>query len=446
MSDDEREEIRTKVKPSGTSARIRIPLGKRMKVVLEQARARILQMEDVCFGTDRCILLPALPELGEPEDPRGQRDGLAVAAAAMAFSQLHPERFLLVAGHTDSVGSKSYNLELSEKRAANVLLYLQGEQDKWAAHCDEHFARADFKRVHLWAATMLGWDCDPGPLNEAWNGHTKAARDVFRRNCEEELGVTLEHNVEQNPGDWSAIYGLYERHLAKVLRVKVEELTQIREGFKYTDPAAIGCGEAWPVDALGVDEHASADNRRVDLLFFDEDEIPDDLGGDPPGLAVYGQNAFKPEYIPVGAFGDPAGLADFELLLELRDHWIVERVASKDYKITGPLPDSTHVREGTTDANGRLREMELAVGEYLVECDGGFTVAGSRLTRLLRSDDDYDVHRLHGHSKEVEPTQSIEYEDPWVVPQPGDFVDHALDEDFDEEEEGDEDEDEEDDE
>lgn len=445
MSDDEtRIELRTRLDANGVAGRVRITLGQRHRLVLERPRARVLQMEDVCFGTDRCLLLPAIPETGgtDVEEPRGQRDGLAVIAATLAFAQLHPTRSLLIAGHTDSVGSTDYNLELSQKRATNVLLYLQGDREGWAAHCTEHYARADFKRVHLWAKRVLGWDTDPGPLDEAWNAKTKAARDAFRRRCEQELGVTLQHGVAQNEGDWAAIYDLHDRHLASILRVAVDDLAQLRGDLKYTEPAAIGCGETWPVDALGVDDHASAGNRRVDVLFFDQDEIPDDVEGDPPGVAVYGSKTFKPEYIPVAPLGDPSGLVDFELLLELRDHWFVEPIAFAPYEIRGPLPERTYVRTGATDGQGRLREAELAVGEYLVLCDGGFTVAGSRLTPILRADLHPDVHRLHGHGADVDPGRSFEYPDSWVVLNAGegDFVGHPLDEDFDEQKPDDEEE------
>ena len=430
-------ELRTKLGLDGVANRVLINIGQRHHLVLERPRTRILQFEDVCFGTARCLLVPSLPGPGVSDDQglRGQRDGLAVIAATLAFSQLHPTRSLLVAGHTDSVGSAANNLALAENRALNVLLYLQGDRRPWAAHCDEHFARADFKRVHLWAKHMLGWDTDPGPLDETWNGRTKQARDEFRRKSEEELGVTLKHDVAQNQDDWAAIFGLYDRHLASMLRVEVGDLAQLREELILTSPGSIGCGESWPVDALGIDKHASADNRRVDVLFFDRDEIPDDVLGDPAGVAVYGGRTFKPEYIPVGALGDPAGIADFELRLELRDHWLVEPVALAPYEIRGPLPERRHVRTGTTDDCGRLHEPELSVGEYLVLCDDGFTVAGARLTQILRSGLKPDVHRLHGHGADERPDRSVEYADCWVVLNagPGDFVDHPLDEDFDEE-------------
>jgi hypothetical protein len=402
--DDERERLGAPLQPSGVSRRVPIRLGRRYQVVLERPRARILQLEDVCFGTDRCVLLPALPGATDHdiEESRGQRDGLAVVAATLAFAQLHPTRFLLVAGHTDSVGAKSYNLDLSERRAHNVRLYLEGDRASWAAHADAQASKSDRDHVRAWAKQVL--------------------------------------EIEDVEQAWASIYDLYDQHLASILRVPTEDLAKLREDLTFTDPASIGCGEEFPVEAFGVDGHACADNRRVDVLFFDRDELPGDLGGDPPGAAVYGPNRYKPEYIPVGALGG-AGRADFELLLELRDHYFVEPVASKPYEIRGPLPERTHVRTGTTDQHGRLREAELAVGEYLVLCDGGFTVAGSRLTEILRRDVAPDVHRLHGYDADTPPVRSVEYADPWIVLNAGagDFIAGPLAEDFDDLEVADED-------
>ena len=271
-----------------------------------------------------------------------------------------------------------------------MLLYLQGDRDGWAAHADEHGNKDDRDHVRSWAAQVLG--------------------------------------VADAPDDWAAMFDLYDQHLAAILRVPAEDLAKLRQDVSFTDPAALGCGEEFPVDAVGVDGHASADNRRVDVLFFDEEELPEDLGAEPPGVAVYGGDRYKREYMPVGALGSPAGHADFELFLELRDHFFVKSIASKPYEVRGPLPESTHVRAGVTDAKGRLREAELGVGEYLVLCDGGFTVAGSRLTEVLRRDVAADVHRLHGHGEDEGAGRSFEYADSYVVfnAGPGDFIEGPL--------------------
>ncbi len=66
---------------------------------------------DIRFALDSAILTPAA---------KRQLDTLA---AAMRWSGLDGARFLLV-GHTDAVGTRAYNLALSERRAAAVRRYL----------------------------------------------------------------------------------------------------------------------------------------------------------------------------------------------------------------------------------------------------------------------------------------------------------------------------------
>lgn len=48
----------------------------------------------------------------------------AVLAEAGTFMREHPEARVVLAGHTDSIGSKTYNMKLSHKRAASVRNYL----------------------------------------------------------------------------------------------------------------------------------------------------------------------------------------------------------------------------------------------------------------------------------------------------------------------------------
>jgi outer membrane protein OmpA-like peptidoglycan-associated protein len=78
-------------------------------VTRDTARGLVSTMPDVLFETNSFILKPAA------------RESLAkVAGIFLAYPDLRLE----VDGHTDSVGSDSYNQQLSEKRAASVRDYL----------------------------------------------------------------------------------------------------------------------------------------------------------------------------------------------------------------------------------------------------------------------------------------------------------------------------------
>lgn len=65
-------------------------------------RGMILTLGEALFAFDRTELLP---------DARPVFDRLA------AFLKKHADRSVLIEGHTDSIGSQSYNLELSQRRA-----------------------------------------------------------------------------------------------------------------------------------------------------------------------------------------------------------------------------------------------------------------------------------------------------------------------------------------
>jgi outer membrane protein OmpA-like peptidoglycan-associated protein len=93
-------------------AELRAKLQQQLNIILEtreSARGLIVNMSDVLFDTARHTLRP------------GAREKLARVAGIILA---HPGLNLEVEGHTDSVGSDSYNQGLSERRAESVRDYL----------------------------------------------------------------------------------------------------------------------------------------------------------------------------------------------------------------------------------------------------------------------------------------------------------------------------------
>jgi OmpA-OmpF porin, OOP family len=68
-------------------------------------RGMVLTLGDVLFETGKSVLLPG---------------AMGTVTRLAAFLKEHPEKSLLIEGHTDSRGSDSYNLDLSRNRAASV--------------------------------------------------------------------------------------------------------------------------------------------------------------------------------------------------------------------------------------------------------------------------------------------------------------------------------------
>src|SRR5690606_33279420 len=68
--------------------------------------------------------------------------------------------------------------------------------------------------------------------------------------------------------------------IARELGVRVKEVAALREKIKWLDEErkALGFSEHHPIDAIGTDNYDSQSNRRVELLFFDENDILPDLG------------------------------------------------------------------------------------------------------------------------------------------------------------------------
>jgi outer membrane protein OmpA-like peptidoglycan-associated protein len=93
-------------------AELRDRLRQQLNLILETretARGLIVNLSDVLFDTARADLKP------------GAREKLSRVVGIVLS---HPGLRMEVEGHTDSVGSDSYNLQLSERRAASVRAYL----------------------------------------------------------------------------------------------------------------------------------------------------------------------------------------------------------------------------------------------------------------------------------------------------------------------------------
>ena len=93
-------------------AELRDRLRQQLSVILETretARGLIVNLSDVLFDTAKATLKP------------GAREKLARVSGILVT---HPDLKLEIEGHTDSVGSDSYNQSLSERRAESVRSYL----------------------------------------------------------------------------------------------------------------------------------------------------------------------------------------------------------------------------------------------------------------------------------------------------------------------------------
>ncbi len=255
------------------------------------ARLEILEVEDICFATRREVLLPGGWSASDA------LTGLSAVAGALEHARKHPARRLLLAGHTDTVGSVQSNQVLSEDRARSVHLYVSGQREAWAEHAARHAEHEDAQSVLKWVAWLRGWDCDPGPIDGAWGKGCAAALDRFRARWEAERGGQLPRKAGCQATDWAAFFDLYDDELAFKLRTDAARVAALRAALRFTEPPMIGCSERFPTRRPGAPA-TNAANRRVDLVFLPDEAVPA-LPGDPPGAAIYGEGGLARAYLTV---------------------------------------------------------------------------------------------------------------------------------------------------
>ena len=95
------------------------PTGASHTLILKQPTLERIRVTGMFFETEKSFVLPsALPGL--------QR--------LVAISEARSVREIVVVGHTDASGSKSYNLQLSLQRARSMAAYLRDDVDSWLAN------------------------------------------------------------------------------------------------------------------------------------------------------------------------------------------------------------------------------------------------------------------------------------------------------------------------
>ncbi len=264
--------ITVKARLDGSIDAVLVPMSCEVHVVVKRPLLHVLEVAQFSFFEDREVLLPDVEVL--PADVPGpdRTAGIEVAAAALRFLDAHPNKRLLVVGHTDTVGSKKDNKQLSVDRAMNVQMYLSGDIDGWAAHCQKHHEVEDVQSILSWiSGTFADIDCDPGPIDGELGPLTWAALQTFRDTYAERAGIDPWSGRKVRVDDWRGFAHLYDEALAVRLG-GAKRLRELREWAPFTSPSFVGLGEKYPTENPTRDAFESERNRRVDLVFLDPDE------------------------------------------------------------------------------------------------------------------------------------------------------------------------------
>ncbi len=118
-----------------------------------QNEATIVPISPAHFRTGSAVLLPE----GEAPTTDVGTATTSVGALAMAlrFNEEHPGQTVLVAGHTDSVGSDASNDQLSTQRAQAVQAVLTGDRDAFVSIAEATNEVSDWKQILRWASVDL---------------------------------------------------------------------------------------------------------------------------------------------------------------------------------------------------------------------------------------------------------------------------------------------------
>jgi hypothetical protein len=238
--------------------------------VLTPFHGYVLEVEDIRFHHDSAVFLP---DHGNAPDAN-RVTGLSILAAAYDHAKKNPQRQLLDAGHTDTTGADAYNIDLSIQRADNVKHALMGNRDPWVSGCKAKHKTEDYQQILKWAAWTYGWDCDPGPIDNVHGSKTSAGVKSFQKNYNIKFSQSIAEDGVVGSQTWGAFFDCYMDSLKNLMRVDDAGLAEARGRIKFMNPDRVGCGENFPIEASRTNNYRSEINRRVELIFFDPDQLP----------------------------------------------------------------------------------------------------------------------------------------------------------------------------
>lgn len=194
----------------------------------------------------------SLPSITFPFDSSFVRPEVADTLGEVeALIAQQPDSKLMVFGHTDAVGSESYNKRLSERRAWSVWAFILNDVAAWETlynHPDEDWGVAVLQEI----LTDLGHD--PGAIDGDMGPATRGAMRSF-------LGLPEDAPVQNNAGFRAQLFAAY---MGGKHDIEIEQ-------DRFLSPGHMGCGE---FNLLVDDEAANARNRRVTIYAFHKDRPP----------------------------------------------------------------------------------------------------------------------------------------------------------------------------
>jgi hypothetical protein len=392
---------------------VRLHPARRHRLRLRPHRLALVEVDDVLFATGSAVVFPAaLGDDGVPtipaDDAPMQATGLGLLFVAFQHAAQHPEQRLLICGHTDAEGGARANNVLAEARAAAVYSLLAGDRRLWQDTCSAHHRPEDVQALLAYFSRRNAFDLlDPGPVDGDIGPKTRAATEVFQIMYNQQRGTLgvgdrPEIGVDRvwERACWGAVYDFYRFDLAQMLggmprwvtaqllgarpptpedgsprdgaspSLLAAEMARWERQVQYVDPARpyIGLGESFPIAPAHRDGARSQADRRVDLLFFDEPDVPALPMG--PSNGDFFTPADCPFYDP-GAYArtvvQPGALFERALTFQTVDE-LGHPVPNADVVVRPLLGGAFPV---TSDADALATVDGLPPGSALVTLPGG---------------------------------------------------------------------------
>jgi len=293
-------------------------------------KATKLPITDAHFRTGSAVMLPE--GTAPSTDGAPPLTSVGALAVALRFNEDRPGQRMLIAGHTDSVGSDASNDKLSVQRGELVHAVLMGGDEGRSKFVDlavETGTVSDWKQILKWSAAAFpavdplfpsdseedppeasGEDgelgtgfslADPGIVDDdAASGAVavEAFQEAYNENFKLLGGAgTIAVDGDVGKETWGAIYDLYQYNMAQELGEDFDGVGKLRElaTFLLPDDPFLGFGESAPVDGIMADNVEAQANRRVEVLFFQKGQEPDlaVLKEDPKASELYLPDSFE---------------------------------------------------------------------------------------------------------------------------------------------------------
>jgi hypothetical protein len=279
-------EIKIKAADLPLKEGIKIASGKEYIFRIENTSGKtvyFVEFEDMLFRNDSAFMMP---EWKRAEDVIS---GIDLVISTLLYAKDNSDKTILVAGHADTTGSADYNVTLSWYRARAVLGMITGGRDMFSEAADGAHMSSSAKKSEVlhddrvqvlnWAADVFGWPCNITKERDYFT----AVRQ-FQQNYNSHAGEICSNPLNLAvDGDFGimtcgACFDCYQYQVSKLMGISQKELQQRQAALRLFDKepdATVKCGESHPIDEPSRDNYRSSSNRRIEVLFFDENEKPD---------------------------------------------------------------------------------------------------------------------------------------------------------------------------